>query len=95
MSQTIRSLLSKVGLNFALTNADEEGQFNISEYRNPDSYDLETRKIIKTITIGDNINPVGSQKYKIHRYPGDIDIFEPIKVCCSLEEASVKIVKSI
>lgn len=38
---------------------------------------------------------MGSQKYKVHRYPGDIDIFEPVKVCCSLEEASTKIVESI
>jgi hypothetical protein len=95
MKSSVKSLLSGIGLHFGFDNGTEDAKFNVSQYKNPDSYDLETRKIINTVTLEDKSNPVGSQKYKVHRYPGDIDILERIKVCCSLDQATRTIVKKI
>jgi hypothetical protein len=61
--------------------------------RSPEVYSRKTQELIDLVTIDKSVNPVGSQKYKVHRYPGDIDIFEQVKVCCSLEEAQNKIVQ--
>ena len=73
----------------------DRSKSDVAQLKSSDSYDMETRKVINTITFHDNIDPVGSQKFKAHRYPGDIDLFEPIKVCCSLEQATQAIVKKI
>lgn len=93
--ETLTLMALQSGMRYIFTKGKEEGKFDISQYKNPDSYDLEARKIINTLTLQDDINPVGSQKFKVHRYPGDIDIFEPIRVCCSLDEATKKIVEGI
>ncbi len=61
--------------------------------RSPEVYSRKTQELIDLVTIDKSVNPVGSQKYKVHRYPGDIDIFEQVKECCNLEEAQNKIVK--
>src|SRR5439155_22788827 len=63
-------------------------EHDILELRNPESLSLDTRKIIDLITIQEGINPVGSQKFKIQRYPSDIDVFEKYHSCCNLETAS-------
>lgn len=42
-----------------------------------------------------DVLPVGSQKYKVHKYPGDIDLFEAVQECCSLKSSSVKIAQRI
>ena len=52
--------------------------------RNPKSYSKTIRKIIDLITIENDVYPVGSQQYKIHGYPSDIDLMEKIKVCCDI-----------
>ena len=69
--------------------------FNVSQYRSAESFNSETRRILNMITSGEDILPVGSLKYSIHRYPGDIDMYEEIKTCCSLNEASKNIKKKI
>ena len=62
-----------------------------------DIRDDHTGIIIKAYVYADkeDINPVGSQKFKVARYPGDIDIMEPIINCCSLEDIVVDVDKSI
>jgi len=92
--EALTSLLHS-GMQYNFSNYTEGGNFDITQYKNPDSYDLETRKIINTLTLQEGINPVGSQKFKAHRYPGDIDIFEPVKICCSLDTATKEIIKNI
>jgi len=66
-------------------------------YRKRDMHGLsiDTQDIIKLITFSDSIGPVGSFKYKAHKYPGDIDIFEPVKICCTKETATRKIVAEL
>ncbi len=58
----------------------------ITTLRNPKSYSKNIRNIIDSITIRSNVLPVGSQKYKIHGYPSDIDLMEKIKVCCDIKD---------
>ena len=65
-----------------------ESQYDLLELRDPDSLSTETRRVIDLITIQDNINPVGSYKFKIHKYPSDIDLFEKYKTCCDLKTAT-------
>ena len=64
---------------------DKRNKF-ILNLRNPKSYSKSVRKVIDLITIENDVYPVGSQKYKIHGYPSDIDLFEEIKVCCDLSD---------
>lgn len=61
----------------------------IDIYRQRDIRGLstDTQDIIKLITFSDTTEPVGSFKYKVHKYPGDIDIFEPVKICCTKQKA--------
>ena len=65
-----------------------QNQYDVTELRDPNSLSRKTRKIIDLVTIQDNIKPVGNYKYKIHKYPSDIDIFEKYKSCCDLLTAS-------
>tara|TARA_B110000208_G_scaffold122331_1_gene149254 strand:+ start:593 stop:2014 length:1422 start_codon:yes stop_codon:yes gene_type:complete len=77
------------------TRVDPIFKVDVKQYRSGESYSEKTRRILNIITSGEKILPVGSLKYKIHRYPGDIDIYEEIKSCCSLEDATKDIAKKI
>lgn len=52
----------------------------------------DTKHIINLITFYNDTTPVGSTQYKFNRYPGDIDIFEKIDICCSYNELAVKFI---
>ena len=67
----------------------------ITKYKNPNSFSKRTKNLINLVTAKNDINPVGSQKFKVHRYPGDIDLFEPVKYCCNFEDAMKFIVRDI
>jgi len=68
-----------------------KSEYDIYRQRNMLGLSQDTQDIIKLITFSDSTEPVGSFKYKVHRYPGDIDIFEPVKICCTRETALNKI----
>jgi len=38
----------------------------------------ELKQIIEQVTIISSVSPVGTYKYKVFQYPGDIDLFEKI-----------------
>lgn len=78
-----------------IDNKTNEPQYQLTEIRNPDSLSSETRSIIDLITLQENINPVGSQKYKIHKYPSDIDIFETYRSCCDVYTATIDIAERL
>ena len=67
----------------------------ITKYKNPNSFSKRTKNLINLVTAKNDINPVGSQKFKVHRYPGDIDLFEPVKYCCNFEDAMKFIIRDI
>jgi len=90
------ALLSGMALYYTInTSNDKKNNFNVLQYRNPNSYSKKTKDLINLVTIQEDINPVGSQKFKVARYPGDIDIMEPIVNCCSLEDVVIDVSKSI
>lgn len=64
---------------------------NEIQFRNPKSYTKDTLEYIHLITIDPDAIPVGSQKFKVHKYPGDIDMFEKIEECCTLKDARFNI----
>ncbi len=68
---------------------------NLTELRNPESLPADTRQMIDLITIQKDIKPVGSQKFKIQKYPSDIDLFEKYQTCCDLPTAKIKIVREL
>jgi hypothetical protein len=50
-----------------------------------------TRELVKLITLSkSNVSPVGSAKWKVHRYPGDIDLFELVEGCCTPDKVARK-----
>ena len=68
---------------------------NVLKTRTFDGLSHETQDLIRLITLDKKTFPVGSFKYKAHRYPGDIDIFEPVKACCTEESASEAIANKL
>lgn len=63
--------------------------------RSPDSYTFSLNKVLEVVTIQKGTLPVGSFKYNIHKYPGDVDIFEKVDTCCSLKDAKEKVAMEI
>ena len=96
----ILALMGGVGLYYVVTDSKKTSRgsgnkFDVLQYRNPNSYSKSTKDLINLVTIQEDINPVGSQKFKVARYPGDIDIMEPIKECCSETGVINGVAKSI
>lgn len=53
--------------------------------------DNQTINAIRSVTLNMNTFPVGTFKYKLFSYPGDIDIFETIEECCSYGGSKLKV----
>ena len=88
------------GLFFTFKNAVETPQgeivYDFLKHRDPKSFSKSTKKILSMITIQEGIMaPVGSQKFSVARYPGDIDLLEYVEYCCSLKNATNKIAEEI
>jgi len=80
---------------FSSDNTCKRRKDNILKQRTFEGLSKETQGLIQLITIENGVFPVGSFRYKAHRYPGDIDIFEPVKACCDKESASQAIANKI
>lgn len=94
LAQLIQGGLTLYAMNQAV-NKKKLGEIDIYKQRTMDGLSQDTQSIIELITFSDSTKPVGSFKYKVHQYPGDIDIFEPVKVCCSKEQALKKIIAEL
>lgn len=55
--------------------------------------DKDTQDLVNLVTTRKGVEPTGSFKWKVHKYPSDIDIMEIVKACCSPVTASQKIAK--
>lgn len=86
-----------LNLNFLASNNNDTCNLasDVLKIRTLDGLTEETRALIELVTLQNDVFPVGSFKYKAHRYPGDIDIFEPVKACCDKETASKSIANKI
>lgn len=77
-------------------NQDNEWMY-IFDPRGPEVYTGDIKNAIDIITL-DKEQPakiVGSFKYRVHRYPGDIDMLEFYEGCCTLAESKRDIVKKL
>lgn len=55
----------------------------------------DTRRAIEIVTKEMGIMPVGTFKYRIFKYPGDIDIFEQLGHCCTFNIAKLDAAQKI
>jgi len=71
--------------------------FPLIQVRTEDSLTVDTLAAIRTITLDDHFPTkiVGSFRYAIHEYPGDIDLMEEYVGCCSVAETAEKVVVGI
>ena len=69
----------------------------IFDPRGPEVYTGDIKNAIDIITLDADQPPkiVGSFKYRVHRYPGDIDMLEFYQGCCTLAEAKRDIVSRL
>lgn len=65
---------------------ENKAQSDYTQKREKSGFSKSIQNSINLITINKNTVPVGSYKYKVHAYPSDIDIFEIVKKCCSLNK---------
>ncbi len=70
-------------------------KFDVLQTRDFEGLNKDTLDIIHMITMNEYTQPVGSFKYRAHRFPGDIDIMERVKGCCSVKEATGKFAKKL
>lgn len=54
-----------------------------------------TLAVIETVTAHMDTLPVGTFKYRIFKYPGDVDLFEELEECCTLNQAKIKNMQTI
>lgn len=73
----------------------QQSDQNLYKLRSWEGLTDETKKLINLITLSDATRPVGSYKFKAHRYPSDIDIFERFRACCDQKTATQEIVKRL
>lgn len=50
---------------------------------------------LRTVTAHAETLPVGTFKYKVFKYPGDVDIFEQLEQCCTFNQTKLKIAAEI
>ncbi|CAH6419307.1 Hypothetical protein HVR_LOCUS509 [uncultured virus] len=63
--------------------------------RTDQDFSNEVISIIRTVTAKMNTLPVGTFKYKIFKYPSDIDIFEKLEGCCTFNNAKLNASQAI
>lgn len=63
---------------------------HILDVKNYEDIDNDVLDKIRKVTYKMETLPVGTFKYKLFKYPGDIDIFEEINSCCYLNESKIK-----
>lgn len=74
----------------------EKGEKLYKDERNPRGFTKSVNDIVKMITFSNDINNLaGSYRYRIHAYPSDIDLFEKIEECCSIDNATLTISRKL
>jgi len=94
MSGIIEASVILLLLDKLRTTKEKKDTDELLKIKDPKKYSKDVLNVLDIITTK-RTYPVGSYKYKIHKYPGDIDIFESIIGCCSFNEAKLSIMKKI
>ncbi len=58
-------------------------------------FSTDTLSAIHKVTVNMNTLPVGTFKYKVFKYPGDIDLFEIVEGCCTFNDTRLKASEAI
>lgn len=71
--------------------------FPPAQTRNMESLPADVVKAIELVTLDPAYPPqiVGSFKYVVHEYPADIDLFEPVRGCCTADDVARKVVNRL
>ena len=74
-----------------------ESEINILQLRKNESLTPDMKEVLDLLTLDPKKPPkiVGSFKYKVHEYPADIDLYEPVHGCCTVDSTKRKIVGAI
>lgn len=96
MALSLAELLAGGTLLYMMSDSKSKNQkLDIFRKRSFEGLNQDTQDVVELITFDDKTRPVGSFKYKVHKYPGDIDIFEPVKICCDKKTALDSIVREL
>jgi hypothetical protein len=68
---------------------------DVFELRNMETVSEDIINVVNLITLKSSTQPVGSFKYKVFKYPGDVDIFELITGCCTVRGFSMSLANRI
>lgn len=68
---------------------------DVLQERHYSDYSPEAQRVISLITIEQGLEPVGSSKYQAHKYPSDIDLFEPVQGCCGINAVRLPMVRAL
>lgn len=70
---------------------------NLLQLRNLDGLTSEVRHVVELLTLDPKFPAkiVGSSRYKIHKYPADIDLFNSYTGCCTMIESIEKVVAGL
>lgn len=72
-----------------------ETEINILQQRKKESLTPDMKDVIDILTLDPNNPPkiVGSFKYKVHEYPADIDLYEGVQGCCTIDTTKYRMVQ--
>lgn len=68
---------------------------NIKRIRKKEDIPVDTLNAIRTVTANMETLPVGTFKYSLFKYPGDIDIFEALDTCCTFNVSRLNAANTI
>lgn len=68
---------------------------SILNERSAEEISTSTRKAIDLIATKSQLMPVGTFKYRLFRYPSDVDLFENLDFCCTYNTAKVNAAKKL
>lgn len=77
--------------------ASVDTEVNILQNRKEESLTPDMKEVIKILTLDPKHPPqlVGSFRYKVHEYPSDMDLYEPVQTCCSLDAGVREVVAGL
>lgn len=82
-----------------LTNSGNAYVYNprsdVFSLRTFQDYSPQELNIIKLITGGKNILPVGSARFVAHSYPSDIDVLDNVNMCCTINSVRLNLASTI
>ena len=74
---------------------DNTCDITVLDKRTEKDINKDVNSIIRSVTAKMDTLPVGTFKYKIFKYPSDVDIFEHLDECCTFNVSKIRAAKTI